>query len=264
MNWDRRAHWRDQMRKLSCRILRHYPRLRTEKSASSNQPMRSERSAPAVKWRGPSGHPRSSGRKSDEGGGFMCISKPAVEANSHSSARRALVREKHVRQQHATTAAQLNNALAREEALLCEKSDLLRRHEMMAQEFEHRLFNSLRLIVSLLWLQSRAASTPEAATQLSIAADRVAAFGTRAPAAACARSSGESGVQAIYPSPVRGPFGFALPGRSESRHRGGGCGCRDTDSTRHPAGVYHQRAHHQFGKIRQKHHHRSIGNGVGQ
>ena len=107
----------------------------------------------------------------------MCISKPAVEANSHSSARHALVREKHVRQQHATTAAQLNNALAREEALLREKSDLLRRHEMMAQEFEHRLFNSLQLIVSLLWLQSRAASTPEAATQLSIAADRVAALG---------------------------------------------------------------------------------------
>ena len=84
----------------------------------------------------------------------MCISKPAVEANSHRSARRALVREKHVRQQHATTAAQLNNALAREDALLREKSDLLRRHEMMAQEFEHRLFNSLQLIVSLLWLQS--------------------------------------------------------------------------------------------------------------
>jgi two-component system, sensor histidine kinase PdtaS len=107
----------------------------------------------------------------------MSISKPAVEADSHHSARRALVREKHVRQQHSTTAAQLNNALAREEALLREKSDLLRRHEMMAQEFEHRLFNSLQLIVSLLWLQSRAASTPEAATQLSIAADRVAALG---------------------------------------------------------------------------------------
>src|SRR5271157_3350366 len=74
-------------------------------------------------------------------GGFMSISKPAVEADSHRSARRALVREKHVRQQHATTAAQLNNALAREDALLREKSDLLRRHEMMAQEFEHRLFN---------------------------------------------------------------------------------------------------------------------------
>ena len=87
------------------------------------------------------------------------------------------MREKHVRQQHATITAQLNNALAREEALLREKSDLLRRHEMMAQEFEHRLFNSLQLIVSLLWLQSRAASTPEAATQLNIAADRVAALG---------------------------------------------------------------------------------------
>jgi hypothetical protein len=240
-------------------------------SSTSDGKERKLESADALRAFGPSSKmagsfrpPTILGPQVGRGGGFMCISKPAVEANSHSSARRALVREKHVRQQHATTAAQLNNALAREEALLCEKSDLLRRHEMMAQEFEHRLFNSLRLIVSLLWLQSRAASTPEAATQLSIAADRVAAFGTRAPAAACARSSGESGVQAIYPSPVRGPFGFALPGRSESRHRGGGCGCRDTDSTRHPAGVYHQRAHHQFGKIRQRHHHRSIGNGVGQ
>ena len=68
MNGDRMAPPSETMRKLSCRILRHYPRLRTEKSASSNQPIRSERSAPAVKWRGPSGHPRSSGRKSDEGG----------------------------------------------------------------------------------------------------------------------------------------------------------------------------------------------------
>ncbi len=37
---------------------------------------------------------------------------------------------------------QLNNALAREDALLREKSDLLQRQDMMAQEFEHRLFNS--------------------------------------------------------------------------------------------------------------------------
>jgi two-component system, sensor histidine kinase PdtaS len=107
----------------------------------------------------------------------MSISKPAVEADSHRSARRAVVREKHVRQQRATTAAQLNNALAREDALLREKNDLLQRHAMMTQEFEHRLFNSLQLIVSLLWLQSRAASTPEAAMQLNIAADRVAALG---------------------------------------------------------------------------------------
>jgi two-component sensor histidine kinase len=50
----------------------------------------------------------------------------------------------------------LNDALAREKALLREKSDLLQRQDVMAQEFEHRLLNSLQLIVSLLWLQSRA------------------------------------------------------------------------------------------------------------
>jgi two-component sensor histidine kinase len=105
------------------------------------------------------------------------ISREAVETDFRRSGRRAVLRKKHVRYQHATTTAQLNNALAREDALLREKTDLLRRHDMMAQEFEHRLLNSLQLVVSLLWLQSRAASTPEAATQLNIAADRVAALG---------------------------------------------------------------------------------------
>ena len=72
-------------------------------------------------------------------------------------------------------ATQLQAALAREEALLREKSDLLKRQEMLAQEFEHRLVNSLQIIVSLLSLQSRIA-TPEAAAQLEIAR-RVASFG---------------------------------------------------------------------------------------
>jgi two-component sensor histidine kinase len=61
--------------------------------------------------------------------------------------------------------------------LLRDKNDLLERHATMAQEFEHRLVNSLQLIVSLLSLQSRAATTLEAATQLEIAANRVAALG---------------------------------------------------------------------------------------
>jgi two-component system, sensor histidine kinase PdtaS len=45
-----------------------------------------------------------------------------------------------------------------------------------AQEFEHRFFNSLQMIVSLLATQSRLAS-PEAAAQLTIAINRIVAFG---------------------------------------------------------------------------------------
>ena len=107
----------------------------------------------------------------------MRISKAAVETGFRRSVQRAVMRGKHVPQRHVTTAIQLKSALAREDALLREKRDLLQRHDMMAQEFEHRLLNSLQLIVSLLLLQSRAATTPEAATQLNIAADRVAALG---------------------------------------------------------------------------------------
>ena len=81
------------------------------------------------------------------------------------------------RKQNAVLAARLNSALTREEALLREKSELSLRQATLAQEFEHRLLNSLQLIASLLSMQSRTAS-PEAAVQLTIAARRVAAFGS--------------------------------------------------------------------------------------
>ncbi len=71
---------------------------------------------------------------------------------------------------------ELSAALAREAALLREKSELLKRQDMLTQEFDHRLFNSLQLVTSLLSMQSRGAS-PEAAVQLQAAAQRVAAFG---------------------------------------------------------------------------------------
>ena len=107
----------------------------------------------------------------------MRIAKAIVETDLPRSARRAVVREKQVLRPHIRTTIQLENALAREAALVRDKNDLLERHATMAQEFEHRLVNSLQLIVSLLSLQSRAATTPEAATQLQIAANRVAALG---------------------------------------------------------------------------------------
>jgi two-component sensor histidine kinase len=46
-----------------------------------------------------------------------------------------------------------------------------------AQEFEHRVLNGLQLIAGMLALQSRTADTPEAASQLTVAARRVFAVG---------------------------------------------------------------------------------------
>ena len=73
--------------------------------------------------------------------------------------------------------AELSASLLREKQLLGELSVLAQQQDLMAEEFEHRLGNSLQMIVSLLSLQSLAASTPETAAQLTIAAGRVAAFG---------------------------------------------------------------------------------------
>ena len=78
--------------------------------------------------------------------------------------------------QYDALTVELQAAHAREETLLREKSNLLQRQDMLAQEFEHRLVNSLQIIVSLLSLQSRTAG-PEAAAQLTVAANRVASFG---------------------------------------------------------------------------------------
>jgi two-component system, sensor histidine kinase PdtaS len=72
--------------------------------------------------------------------------------------------------------AKLHAALEREQILLRDRDELLNRQKLQAQEFDHRLLNSLQLIASLLSLQSRTA-VPEAAAQLIVAARRVAAFG---------------------------------------------------------------------------------------
>jgi two-component sensor histidine kinase len=75
-------------------------------------------------------------------------------------------------------AAELQASLAREDALRKEKHDLSQRHEMLAWEFEHRVANGLQLIASVLVLQSRTMTTPEASMQLSIAARRIDALGS--------------------------------------------------------------------------------------
>jgi two-component sensor histidine kinase len=67
--------------------------------------------------------------------------------------------------------------LGRGAALREEIDKLLRCHDTLAQEFEHRLLNGLELIARLLSSQSHAATTPEAAEQLRAAARRITAIG---------------------------------------------------------------------------------------
>jgi two-component system, sensor histidine kinase PdtaS len=94
--------------------------------------------------------------------------------NSQWTAARAAQSRK---RQDATTAAELDAALAREAALLRERDELVQRQEMLTLEFEHRLVNGLQMVGSLLSLQSQKTESPEAAAQLRVAATRVAAFG---------------------------------------------------------------------------------------
>jgi two-component sensor histidine kinase len=71
----------------------------------------------------------------------------------------------------------LRQALARDETLLHQKDELIEQQAVLSQESDHRFLNGLQMIVSLLSLQSRAATNAEVASQLATAADRVAAIG---------------------------------------------------------------------------------------
>jgi two-component sensor histidine kinase len=68
---------------------------------------------------------------------------------------------------------QLRKTLAKSEALLLEKDELIRRQELLKEESDHRWLNDLQMTISLLSLQSRNSTNPEAAAQLTAAANRV-------------------------------------------------------------------------------------------
>lgn len=86
------------------------------------------------------------------------------------SYRRELIR-------HRRTEIGLRQALAREEALLLQKDELIEQQAVLSQESDHRLLNGMQMIVSLLSLQSRASANLEVASQLAAAADRIATIG---------------------------------------------------------------------------------------
>jgi two-component system, sensor histidine kinase PdtaS len=78
---------------------------------------------------------------------------------------------------HRLTEGLLRAALAREEVLLGQKDELLRQQDVLSKESDHRLLNGLQMISSLLSLQSRESPNADIASQLAIAANRVATIG---------------------------------------------------------------------------------------
>ena len=88
--------------------------------------------------------------------------------------RRTTASYEHEFAKHRSTEIRLRGALAREEALLRQKDEHLKRREILSREADHRLLNGLQMVVSLLSLQSRGEADAQAAAHLSSAANRVA------------------------------------------------------------------------------------------
>ena len=78
---------------------------------------------------------------------------------------------------HRRTERGLRKALAQDEALLCQKDELIQQQAVLSQESDHRLMNGLQMVVNLLSLQRQNLPSAEVASQLAAAADRVATIG---------------------------------------------------------------------------------------
>lgn len=78
------------------------------------------------------------------------------------------------RVEHRGIEARLRAALAREDLLLRQRDEIAEQQELLWRESDHRLLNDLQMIVSLLSLQGRRSANPEVASQMAIAANRVA------------------------------------------------------------------------------------------
>jgi two-component sensor histidine kinase len=80
-------------------------------------------------------------------------------------------------ERHRATEFRLRESVLRESDLLREKDELILQKDILAKESEHRFLNGLQLVTSLLTAQSRGTKNPEAAAQLTMAANRVATLG---------------------------------------------------------------------------------------
>jgi two-component system, sensor histidine kinase PdtaS len=93
---------------------------------------------------------------------------------SGSPARRTLEACERELLQYKVMETRLRDALAESEERLRRKDELIQKQELLKKEFDHRLLNDLQMTISLLSLQSRGSTSPEAASQLAVAANRVA------------------------------------------------------------------------------------------
>jgi two-component sensor histidine kinase len=106
----------------------------------------------------------------------MSNSMSAYETVIQFPTRPAATCEKRDAEQLDAITAELRATLVRAEALRREIDELLRCQDTLTQEFELRLLNGLDVIARLLSSQSQAATTPEAAAQLSLTARRISAI----------------------------------------------------------------------------------------
>jgi two-component system, sensor histidine kinase PdtaS len=78
---------------------------------------------------------------------------------------------------HREIEIRLRDELAHDEDLLRQKDQVISQQALLSKESNHRLFNDLQMIVSLLSLQSRKSENAEAGSQLAAAASRIATIG---------------------------------------------------------------------------------------
>jgi len=74
---------------------------------------------------------------------------------------------------HRRAEIRLRETVARDEALLRQKDELIQNQALLSKESDHRLLNDLQVVVSLISLQSRGSKNPEVALELAAAADRI-------------------------------------------------------------------------------------------
>lgn len=103
------------------------------------------------------------------------VPAPGIVTNiAKSPARRTIESCEHELVHYRAMEIRLRDALAESEERLRQKDELIQRQALLKRESDHRLLNDLQMTISLLSMQGRASTNPEAAAQLTVAANRVA------------------------------------------------------------------------------------------